>query len=84
MFEECPFCSSRFRRFAVCFSLMVLPFFLTFALVVESLDMIEPSWHRSENVLRVIADGGGREIRTLCRPYALLVPVGWCPGPRYE
>ncbi|WUJ22115.1 transposase [Micromonospora sp. NBC_00389] len=42
MFEECPFCSSRFRRFAVCFSLIVLPFFLTFALVVESLDMIEP------------------------------------------
>src|SRR5690349_4696820 len=42
MFELWPFSLSRLRRFAVCFSLIVLPFFLMFALVLESLDMIEP------------------------------------------
>jgi hypothetical protein len=43
MFEEWPFCASRFTRFAVCFSLSVLPFFFTLALLVEPLDMISLS-----------------------------------------
>jgi hypothetical protein len=30
---------------------MVLPFFFTFALAVESLDMIEPPWNGSVDVL---------------------------------